>query len=96
LIPPVQLAEKLKPFELENLDRINLIEHPERRGKNRGYAFLDFRTHLDAVAAFLKLQNGDLFLGTDFRAHVSFSNTLSQDDDVMEKVTLDVMYIYFL
>jgi RNA recognition motif-containing protein len=71
---------------LENLDRINLIEHPERRGKNRGYAFLDFRTHLDAVAAFLKLQNGDLFLGTDFRAHVSFSNTLSQDDDVMEKV----------
>jgi hypothetical protein len=96
LIPPVQLAEKLKPFELESLDRINLIEHPERRGKNRGYAFLDFRTHLDAVAAFLKLQNGDLFLGTDFRAHVSFSNTLSQDDDVMEKVTLDVMYIYFL
>ncbi|GJN36438.1 hypothetical protein PR202_gb25342 [Eleusine coracana subsp. coracana] len=80
------LAEKLKPFELENLDRINLIEHPEKRGKNRGYAFLDFRTHVDAVAAFLKLQKGDLFLGTDFRAHVSFSNTLSQDDEVMEKV----------
>ncbi|KAK3126947.1 hypothetical protein QOZ80_7AG0565670 [Eleusine coracana subsp. coracana] len=80
------LAEKLKPFELENLDRINLIEHPERRGKNRGYAFLDFRTHVDAVAAFLKLQKEDLFLGTDFRAHVSFSNTLSQDDEVMEKV----------
>ncbi|OEL14469.1 hypothetical protein BAE44_0024513 [Dichanthelium oligosanthes] len=80
------LAEKLEPFELENLDRINLIEHPERRGKNRGYAFLDFRTHVDAVAAFLKLQERDLYLGTDFRAHISFSNTLSQDDEIMEKV----------
>jgi hypothetical protein len=82
----VQLVEKLKPFELDNLDRINLIEHPEKRGKNRGYAFLDFRTHVDAVAAFLKLQERDLFLGTDFRAHISFSNTLSQDDEIMEKV----------
>ncbi|KAJ1288494.1 hypothetical protein BS78_02G093900 [Paspalum vaginatum] len=80
------LAEKLKPFELENLDRINLIEHPERKGKNRGYAFLDFRRHVDAVDAFLKLQRRDLYLGTDFRAHISFSNTLSQDDEVMEKV----------
>nr|CAB3456486.1 unnamed protein product [Digitaria exilis] len=81
-----KLAENLKPFELENLDRINLIEHPERKGKNRGYAFLDFRTHVDAVAAFLKLQERDLYLGTDFRAHISFSNTLSQDDEIMEKV----------
>jgi RNA recognition motif-containing protein len=80
---------------LENLDRINLIEHPEKRGKNRGYAFLDFRTHVDAVAAFLKLHNGDLFLGTDFRVHVSFSNTLSQDDEVMEKVMLDVLYTLY-
>ncbi|CAN6197669.1 unnamed protein product [Urochloa humidicola] len=80
------LAETLKPFELENLDRINLIEHPEKRGKNRGYAFLDFRTRVDAVAAFLKLQERDLYLGTDFRAQISFSNTLSQDDEIMEKV----------
>ncbi|XP_066397126.1 heterogeneous nuclear ribonucleoprotein Q-like [Miscanthus floridulus] len=80
------LAEKLEPFKLENLDRINLIEHPEKKGKNRGYAFLDFRTHVDAVAAFVKLQKRDLYLGTDFRAHISFSNTLSQDDEIMEKV----------
>ncbi|CAL5080040.1 unnamed protein product [Urochloa decumbens] len=80
------LAETLKPFELDNLDRINLIEHPEKRGKNRGYAFLDFRTRVDAVAAFLKLQERDLYLGTDFRAQISFSNTLSQDDEIMEKV----------
>ena len=90
--PSVQLAEKLKPFELENLDRINLIEHPERKGKNRGYAFLDFRTHMDAVAAFLKLQEKDLYLGTDFRAHISFSNTLSQDDEIMEKVQLQAIW----
>ncbi|ONM21025.1 uncharacterized protein [Zea mays] len=80
------LAEKLKPFKLENLDRINLIEHPDRKGKNRGYAFLDFRTHVDAVEAFVKLQKIDLYLGTDSRANISFSNTLSQDDEIMEKV----------
>ncbi|KAL6871545.1 hypothetical protein ACP4OV_014374 [Aristida adscensionis] len=83
---PDDLAEKLKPFHLENLDRINLIEHPERKGKNRGYAFLDFKTNVDAAAAFLKLQKRDLYLGTDFRAQVSFSKTPSQDDEVMEKV----------
>lgn len=94
MIHSVQLAENLKPFELENLDRINLIEHPERKGKNRGYAFLDFRTHVDAVDAFLKLQERDLYLGTDFRAHISFSNTLSQDDEIMEKVQQQATYSY--
>ena len=80
------LAEKLKTFELENLEDINLIEHPDRKGRNRGYAFLDFSSHVDAVAGFLKLQKRDLFLGTDVRAQISFSNTISQDDKVMEKV----------
>lgn len=80
------LAEKLKTFELENLEDINLIENPDRRGKNRGYAFLDFSSHVDAVAGFLKLQKKDLYLGTDVRAQISFSNTISQDDKIMEKV----------
>lgn len=57
-----------------------------RKGKNRGYTFLGFSTHVDAVAAFLKLQKGDVYLGTDVRAQVSFSNTISQDDMVVEKV----------
>ncbi|KQK16421.1 hypothetical protein BRADI_1g28670v3 [Brachypodium distachyon] len=80
------LAENLKTFELENLEDINLIEHPDRKGKNRGYAFLDFSSHVDAVAGFLKLQKRDLYLGTDIKAQISFSNTISQDDKVMEKV----------
>ncbi|KAF0907834.1 hypothetical protein E2562_020892 [Oryza meyeriana var. granulata] len=80
------LAEELKTYKLENLEDINLVEDPERKGKNRGYAFLDFCTCVDAVDAFFKLQNRDIYLGTDARAQVSFSKTLSQDDKVMEKV----------
>ncbi|EEC77884.1 hypothetical protein OsI_17174 [Oryza sativa Indica Group] len=80
------LAEELKTYKLENLEDINLVEDPERKGKNRGYAFLDFRTNVDGVDAFFKLQNRDIYLGTDVRAQVSFSKTLSQDDKIMEKV----------
>jgi RNA recognition motif-containing protein len=82
----VQLAEELKTYKLENLEDINLVEDPERKGKNRGYAFLDFRTNVDGVDAFFKLQNRDIYLGTDVRAQVSFSKTLSLDDKIMEKV----------
>ncbi|EEE67105.1 hypothetical protein OsJ_24114 [Oryza sativa Japonica Group] len=80
------LAEELKTYKLENLEDINLVEDPERKGKNRGYAFLDFRTNVDGVDAFFKLQNRDIYLGTDVRAQVSFSKTLSLDDKIMEKV----------
>ena len=86
MVDLLQLAEKLQTFDLENLEDINLIENPDRKGKNRGYAFLDFRSHVDAVAGFLKLQKKDLYLGTDVRAQISFSNTISQDDKIMEKV----------
>jgi hypothetical protein len=81
---------------LENLEDINLIENPDRRGKNRGYAFLDFSSHVDAVAGFLKLQKKDLYLGTDVRAQISFSNTISQDDKIMEKVQPQTRQLYLL
>lgn len=96
MVDLLQLAEKLKTFELENLEDINLIEHPDRKGRNRGYAFLDFSSHVDAVAGFLKLQKRDLFLGTDVRAQISFSNTISQDDKVMEKVHPQTKQLYLL
>lgn len=92
----MQLAEELKTYKLENLEDINLVEDPERKGKNRGYAFLDFRTNVDGVDAFFKLQNRDIYLGTDVRAQVSFSKTLSLDDKIMEKVVTQTRHLYFV
>ncbi|KAL5199071.1 hypothetical protein ABZP36_002583 [Zizania latifolia] len=80
------LAEELKSYKLENLEDISLVEHLDIKGKNRGYAFLEFSTHVDAADAFFKLQNTDIYLGTDVSAQVSFSKTISPDDKVMEKV----------
>ena len=51
---------------------------------------------MDAVAGFLKLQKKDLYLGTDVRAQISFSNTISQDDKIMEKVQPQMRQLYLL
>ncbi|KAG8080695.1 hypothetical protein GUJ93_ZPchr0007g4230 [Zizania palustris] len=80
------LAEELKSYKLENLEDISLVEHLDIKGKNRGYAFLEFSTHVDAADAFFKLQNTDIYLGTDVSTQVSFSKTIAPDDKVMEKV----------
>ncbi|XP_077246685.1 uncharacterized protein LOC143886548 isoform X2 [Tasmannia lanceolata] len=78
------LVEKLKAYDLHNLEEVHLMEDPTNKGKNRGYAFLDFGTHSDAVAACTKLQKRDVFLGTDIRAEVAFSN--KPDAEVMAQV----------
>eukprot|EP00262_Sarcandra_glabra_P021320 TRINITY_DN8956_c0_g1_i2.p1 TRINITY_DN8956_c0_g1~~TRINITY_DN8956_c0_g1_i2.p1 ORF type:complete len:665 (+),score=148.07 TRINITY_DN8956_c0_g1_i2:233-2227(+) len=81
-----KLVEKLKPYELENLEEVHLIDDPINKGKNRGYAFLDFSTHMDAVSACIKLQKADVFFGTDVRAEVAFSKSAEPDEEVMSQV----------
>ncbi|KAL5726829.1 hypothetical protein ACHQM5_000079 [Ranunculus cassubicifolius] len=81
------LVERLRPFELENLDDVHLIEDPRDRRKNRGYAFLNFSTHMDAVAACNKLQKGSLYLGTTTRADIAFAKSaVEPDEEIMSQV----------
>lgn len=84
----MQLVEILKTFRLENLEEVHLIEDPHNEGKNRGYAFLDFSTHMDAVAACIKLQKRNVYFGTDVRDEVSFSKTIEPDEEVMAQVKI--------
>eukprot|EP00268_Persea_americana_P002675 TRINITY_DN10833_c0_g1_i15.p1 TRINITY_DN10833_c0_g1~~TRINITY_DN10833_c0_g1_i15.p1 ORF type:complete len:627 (-),score=140.87 TRINITY_DN10833_c0_g1_i15:768-2648(-) len=82
-----KLIQKLKAFELENLEEVHLMDDPNNKGKNRGYAFLDFSTHMDAVAACTKLQKRDIFFGTNVRAEVAFSlSAVEPDEEVMAQV----------
>ncbi|KAK1324467.1 Polyadenylate-binding protein 5 [Acorus calamus] len=81
------LEEKLKSLRLEKIEEVHLMNDPHMKGMNRGYAFLDFRTHMDAVAGCIKLQRQDAFFGTDARAVVSFSMSACEpDEEVMAQV----------
>ncbi|KMZ58377.1 hypothetical protein ZOSMA_77G00360 [Zostera marina] len=80
------LVQEIKTYKLENLDGINLIGDSSNNSKNRGYAFLDFKTHMDALAACCKLQKEDIFLGTNYRAEVAFSKSVQPDEEAMSQV----------
>ncbi|XP_068658736.1 heterogeneous nuclear ribonucleoprotein Q-like isoform X2 [Aristolochia californica] len=80
------LVEKLKAYDLDNLDEVHLMKDPIDKGKNRGYAFVDFSTHMDAVAACSKLQKGSFYFGTKVRAEVAFAKTMEPDEEVMSQV----------
>ncbi|KAF6136202.1 hypothetical protein GIB67_001611 [Kingdonia uniflora] len=81
------LVQKLNSYELQNLLDVQLIEDPSDKSKNRGYAFLNFSTHMDAVAASNKLQRGDAFFGTSVRADVAFAiSAVEPDEEVMAQV----------
>ncbi|CAN6463776.1 unnamed protein product [Victoria cruziana] len=81
------LLEKLKSYEIENLVDAHLIDDPDNKGKNRGYAFLEFSTHMDAVTACTKLQKRGVSFGTDSLAEVAFAKSAVQpDEEVMAQV----------
>ncbi|XP_031476309.1 uncharacterized protein LOC116247959 isoform X2 [Nymphaea colorata] len=81
------LLEKLKSYEIENLVDAHLIDDPDNKGKNRGYAFLEFSTHMDAVSACTKLQKRGISFGTDSPAEVAFAKSAVQpDEEVMAQV----------
>ncbi|KAI3977726.1 hypothetical protein MKX01_009611 [Papaver californicum] len=81
------LVEKLKSYELENLEQVDLIDDPNESGRNRGYAFLSFSTHMDAVAACSKLHKGNPFFGKSVRADIAFAKSaVEPDEDVMAQI----------
>ncbi|KAL5982890.1 hypothetical protein ACLOJK_016969 [Asimina triloba] len=89
-----QLVEKLKVYELENLEEVHLIDDPNNKGRNRGYAFLGFSTHNDAVAACTKLQKRSVFFGTDVRAEVAFAKSaVEPDEDFMAQFTVSFIIV---
>ncbi|RZC91475.1 hypothetical protein C5167_027536 [Papaver somniferum] len=81
------LVEKLKSYDLENLEQVDLIEDPNESGRNRGYAFLSFSTHMDAVAACSKLHKLNPHFGKSVRADIAFAKSaVEPDEDVMAQV----------
>ena len=81
------LQNKLTEYEIENIEEITLTENPQQEGTNKGFAFLEFPTHLEATKALKRLQKRDVFFGIDFHAMVEFAKRgIEPDEEVMSQV----------
>jgi RNA recognition motif-containing protein len=84
----VQVLETLKSFNIKNIEELTLMEDTQVEGVNRGYAFIEFGTHEDALEAFRKLQQPDAIFGTDRSAKVAWAQPLYEpDEDTMSQVS---------
>ncbi|XP_057822187.1 uncharacterized protein LOC131034621 [Cryptomeria japonica] len=81
------LRNKLKEYGIEDVEELTLMDDPEHEGMNRGFAFLEFNTHLDATNAFKRLQKRDVFFGVDVSAKVAFAKSgIEPDEEIMAQV----------
>ncbi|KAF5959883.1 hypothetical protein HYC85_001092 [Camellia sinensis] len=65
----------LKSYGIENIEEIYLPADPQKEGKIKGFALLEFSTHSDAMAAFQRLRKPDAVFGRDRSAKVAFAQT---------------------
>ncbi|CAL5364253.1 unnamed protein product [Camellia sinensis] len=65
----------LKSYGIENIEEIYLPADPQKAGKIKGFALLEFSTHSDAMAAFQRLRKPDAVFGCDRSAKVAFAQT---------------------
>ncbi|KAH9328229.1 hypothetical protein KI387_000337, partial [Taxus chinensis] len=81
------VIEKLKEYEVENFEEMALMDDTKNEGQNRGFVFLEFTTHQDAMNAFRRLQKRDAVFGCDRSAKVAFAeNSIRADEEAMSQV----------
>ena len=79
--------DALKNFGIENVEDITLMEDPQLEGVNRGFAFIEFNTHKEALSAFRRLQQNDVVFGSDRSAKIAWAQPLNEpDEDTMSQV----------
>jgi RNA recognition motif-containing protein len=77
----------LKTFGIETVEELTLMEDPQLEGVNRGFAFIEFGTHKEALRAFRRLQQADAIFGTERSAKVAWAQPLNEpDEDTMSQV----------
>lgn len=83
----LQVLDALKGLGIEEIDQIALPEDPKVEGKIKGFAFVEFCTHIDAKAALNRLCKPDAVLGCDYSAKVSFAQLpVNYTEDLQAKV----------
>ncbi|KAD2805406.1 hypothetical protein E3N88_38783 [Mikania micrantha] len=81
-----QVLQQLKEYEIEHIEVLRLPEDPKIERKNKGFAFLEFSSHADAVTAFQRLKKPDVVFGRDVSAKVAFAQSTmhSTDEDLSQ------------
>ncbi|PKA48096.1 Polyadenylate-binding protein 5 [Apostasia shenzhenica] len=82
------IRRKLKDYGVDAVENITLVGDTQNEGLSRGFAFLEFACHTDAMAAYKRLQKPDVVFGHPERtAKVAFAEPLREPDpEVMAQV----------
>lgn len=82
------IKRKLKDYGIDTVESITLVADTQNEGLSRGFAFLEFACHADAMAAYKRLQKPDVIFGhTERTAKVAFGEPLREPDpEVMAQV----------
>ncbi|KAJ6804442.1 nucleolin-like isoform X2 [Iris pallida] len=70
-----QVIETLKGYGIEEIEDILLPDDPKNEGRIKGFGFLEFASHSDAMVAFHRLRKPDALFGRDISAKISFAQT---------------------
>ncbi|XP_039139388.1 LOW QUALITY PROTEIN: heterogeneous nuclear ribonucleoprotein Q-like [Dioscorea cayenensis subsp. rotundata] len=82
------IKNKLKEYCVDGVERITLVADSQNEGLSRGFAFLEFSCHAEAMLAYKRLQKPDVIFGHHERtAKVAFAEPLHEPDpEVMSQV----------
>ncbi|GAB2279477.1 hypothetical protein Dimus_014116 [Dionaea muscipula] len=82
------IKQKLKDYGVEGIEHITLVQDSRHEGLSRGFCFIQFSCHADAMLAYKRLQKPDVILGHGERtAKVAFAEPMREPDpEVMAKV----------
>ncbi|KAH1151259.1 hypothetical protein GYH30_044976 [Glycine max] len=82
------IKQKLKDYGIEGVESITLVPDVQHEGLSRGFAFLEFSCHADAMLAFKRLQKPDVIFGHAERtAKVAFAEPIHEPDpEIMAQV----------
>lgn len=82
------IKRKLKEYGAEGVERITIVEDTQNAGLSRGFAFVEFACHNDAMVAYKRLQKPDVIFGHPERTvKVAFAEPLREPDaEVMAQV----------
>ncbi|KAL6007967.1 hypothetical protein ACLOJK_033472 [Asimina triloba] len=82
-----QVLATLKGYGVEQIDDILFPEDPKGEGRSKGYAFLEFHTHSDAMTAFQRLRKPDAIFGCDRSARVAFApSSMHPSEEALSQV----------
>lgn len=83
-----QIRQKLKDYGVEGVENITVVPDVQHEGRSRGFAFLEFSCHADAMLAYKRLQKPDVVFGHPERtAKVAFAEPIREPDpEIMAQV----------